>query len=63
MTGTTSFQQPTVELDEDGNRVKIYEEIPGMLTVSFSKAPGMWSGFTMPREAAQLVIDAIVLAR
>jgi hypothetical protein len=42
--------------------VMVYEEVPGCITVSFARSPGMWAAFSMPPEAADMVTDAIAEA-
>lgn len=61
---TTSFDKPLAdEVDLAGNRVKVYDEFgDGNLTVSFSKSPGMWTGFTIPAEASDLLLETVAAA-
>jgi hypothetical protein len=58
----TSPGNPIAEVAEGDSRCRVYEEVPGFLTVSFSRSPGMWSGFSAPVEDAHLVADAIKAA-
>lgn len=60
---SSSFDDPLAdEVDLGGNRVKVYEEVEGHLTISFSRSPGMWSGFTIPAEAAVLLVETVAAA-
>jgi hypothetical protein len=60
---SSSFDNPLAdEVDLGGNRVKVYEEVPGQLTISFSKSPGMWAGFTIPAEASDLLLETVAAA-
>lgn len=60
---SSSFNDPLAdEVDLAGNRVKVYEESGGDLTVKFSSSPGMWSGFTIPAEAAVLLVETVAAA-
>jgi hypothetical protein len=57
---STSHGRPLADLsDSAGNRVKVYEEVPGQVTLSFSQSEGMWASISMPLEAGSLVIEAI----
>ena len=62
MSETTSHGSPIVEATEGDSRCRVYEEVPGFLTVSFSKSPGMWASITTPAGDAHLVADAIEAA-
>lgn len=60
---SSSFDKPLAdEVDLAGNRFKVYEDQAGHLTVSYSATPGMWTGLTIPVEAADLLLETVAAA-
>jgi len=62
MSTTTSHHQPLAEGTNEYGAFKVYEEVPGSITVSFSRSEGMWAAFSMPPEAAGLLLETVTAA-